>query len=444
MPKLKYFGTDGIRGTVGETPISVEIVLHIGFSIGTLLKNNIKNPKIIIGKDTRISCYMISSALAAGLSAAGVDICIAGVIPTPAIAHLVKNLNYDMGIMISASHNPYYDNGIKFFNKNGLKLSEDQEYEIEKLIDQPIKMTPKQKLGKKSILKEAKHIYIDYCKKNIEKSISQQNKKIIIDCADGATYQTAPLIFNEFNSKFINIKPNGININGDSGACHPENLREQVKLNSANLGISFDGDGDRLIMVDEKNEIVDGDEILYVILLGLLKTNSFYGGVVGTVMSNLGLEVAIKNFKIEFYRTKVGDQYVIKKLLENNWLLGGETSGHIIFRELNTSGDGIITALQVLKTMELMQKPLNELKKGMTKFPQKIININYKNKISLDDSNILKLTKKIENKLKPQGRVLLRYSGTESVLRIMTEGEDYNIVTESALDMSNELSRLIN
>lgn len=445
MTPPKHFGTDGIRGLVGEPPISVDFILKVGFAVGKLIASNKQQGKVIIGKDTRISGYMIVSALEAGLSAAGVDIHLLGVIPTPAIAYLTRALRADMGITISASHNPYYDNGIKFFNDEGLKLSNEQELTIETLVDQPIVMSTKKRLGKAYLVKDAQGRYIEFCKGSVPHHTNLESLKIIVDCANGATYAIAPCVFRELGADVIEIhnKPNGTNINDNSGACHPKTLRDHVLQEKADLGIAFDGDGDRVIMVDEKGEIVDGDEILYAIILGLLEAKSFSGGVVGTVMSNQGLEVAVKNLGINFMRTKVGDQHIVEQLVKRNWILGGEASGHIIYRTINTSGDGIVSALQVLQAMFLTGKTLHELKQGMKKFPQQIINLSYSDgKVSLETPAIIKLIKDCEEKLQPHGRVLLRYSGTEPVLRIMTEGEDEALVKETAQMLSDTLSGL--
>lgn len=447
MSSHKYFGTDGIRGFVGAAPMSVDFILRIGFAAGRMIAQNKKHGKVIIGKDTRISGYMIVSALEAGLSAAGVDIHLLGVIPTPAIAYLTRTLRADLGITISASHNPYYDNGIKFFNSEGLKLSNEQENIIETFIDQPIIMNPKKRLGKAYLVKDASGRYIEFCKSSMPHNTRLEHLKIVVDCANGATYHIAPNVFSELGAEVIKIHhtPNGMNINENSGACHPKTLRDHVLQENATLGIALDGDGDRVLMVDEKGEIVDGDEILYVILLGLIHTKLFHGGIVGTIMSNRGLELAIKNLGLDFVRVQVGDQHIVEQLMKKKWLLGGEASGHIIYLAINTSGDGIVSALQVLQTMFLMGKSLHELKKGIKKFPQKIINLSYQGeKFSLEDSYILKLLKDVKRKLKPHGRVILRYSGTEPVLRIMTEGENEDLVNETAQILSDELSKLFN
>lgn len=443
MKKQKYFGTDGIRGRVGVPPITVDFVLKLGWAIGKLIASEEHNGKVLIGKDTRISGYMIESALQAGLSAAGIDVHRLGVIPTSALAYLTRTLRAHMGIVISASHNIYSDNGIKFFSAEGYKLTNSTELAIEEILEDPIVMSPTTRLGKAFAMNDAQGRYIEFCKSSIPHHTNLKGLKIVLDCANGATYHIAPFVLSELGAEVINlnIKPNGVNINEHCGACHPEEMKQRVLLENADLGISLDGDGDRIIMADHHGEILDGDEILFIIFKGLIDARRFRGGVVGTEMSNMGLEVAVKDLGVNFIRTAVGDQHVIEALLQKKWILGGETSGHIVNFDVTTTGDGIISALQVLQTMYVSEKSLHKLKKEMKKFPQKLINLPYKDKkIALDDVRIKKAVKSIEDKLQEKGRVILRYSGTEPVLRIMVEGEDAASVEKWSDEFAEQLT----
>ncbi len=444
MEKNKYFGTDGIRGRAGVHPITSEFMFKLGTAIGIFMQNNNLEQKIVIGKDTRSSSFMLESALEAGLVASGTNTYLAGVMPTPGVAYLTNHLNAELGISITASHNPYFDNGIKIFSKKCFKLSLAEEQEIEKIIDGPINKSNNKYLGKTEIIKAAEKSYVNFCLNSIPKISKFNQLKIILDCANGATHSAAPKIFENLNNNtlIINNKPDGKNINQDCGACKTNHLQQIVIKEKADIGIAFDGDGDRLIMIDNKGEIIDGDEILFIILGNAIKNKTFTGGLVGTIMSNLGLEVATKNLGIDFIRTPVGDHNISEKLLEKNWVLGGEASGHIINFSKSPTGDGILAALNILQIILDTKLPLHSLKKNMQKYPQKIINIPYKdNKIDLESNEIKSLIKNYEADIKPIGRILLRYSGTEPVLRIMVEGEDKSLVDSTALLVSKEIQQ---
>lgn len=427
----KYFGTDGIRGCVGNPPITVDFLLKIGWAVGRVLANK-KNPKVVIGKDTRISGYMIESALQSGLSAAGTNILQLGPMPTSAIAYLTRTLRADLGIVISASHNPYQDNGVKFFNAEGYKIPDSLAKAIETELEMPITTVHSRALGKAFRVKDAVGRYIEYCKSTVPHKTNFMNLKIVIDCANGATYHVAPNIFKELGAEVIpiHVTPNGKNINVHCGSTHPEVLQRAVLGKKADLGIAFDGDGDRIIMVDEKGEIVDGDELLYIITKGLITCNRFTGGVAMTYMSNLGLELALNELQVPSCRVPVGDQNITNALLERNWLLGGEPSGHIVFLPVSTTGDGIIAGLQVLQTIISSGKTLNELKHCIIKFPNKTVNIPYQtgHKIDLNQADIQDQINRVKSTLGKRGRVLLRYSGTEPLIRVMVEGEHPEVV----------------
>ncbi len=426
MSKRKYFGTDGVRGKVGEYPITPEFVMKLGWAAGSVLAEG-RGGKVLIGKDTRISGYMFESALEAGLSAAGVEAHLLGPMPTPAIAYLTRTLRAKAGIVISASHNPYEDNGIKFFSSEGFKLPDAVELDIEAQLDREMKCVESGHLGRASRVVEASGRYIEFCKASVPNSLNLNGLKIVVDCANGATYKVAPAVFSELGADVIEIgcEPNGLNINEGVGATHPEHLAKTVINAEADLGIALDGDGDRLMMVDHKGDIVDGDEALFIIARDLMRRGRLPGGVAGTVMSNLGLEVALRNLGIGFGRAKVGDRYVIEMMLERGWKLGGENSGHIVCLDATTSGDGIISALQVLTAMANADAQLHELKQGMQKFPQVLINVKLKpNTKPMDDEKVKLAVTEVEKEMGDQGRVLLRPSGTEPLIRVMVEGRD--------------------
>lgn len=436
--KRKYFGTDGIRGRVGVYPITPDFVLKLGWAAGHVLCNKNSAGKIIIGKDTRISGYMFESALEAGLSAAGVNTFLLGPMPTPAVAFLTRDLRAQAGIVISASHNAYHDNGIKFFAANGQKLPDKIELQIEQQIDKVKLSITSDEIGKVTHLNDATTRYIEFCKNIFPQHLSLQGIKLVVDCANGATYHAAPQVMRELGAEVfeIGVSPDGFNINEYCGATKPETLKKIVLAEQADLGIALDGDGDRLIMVDNKGELVDGDEAIFIIAKYLQQQNKFAGGVVGTLMSNLGMEIALKNLGIDLVRSQVGDRYVMEKLLQLNWILGGESSGHIIYRKATTTGDGIISALLILTVIMSTETSLYDLKKGMQKLPQILINVKVKNKQCLENTTIQKAKDAAIKKLKDQGRILLRPSGTEPVVRVMVEGYDKVSIEKIAQDLA--------
>ncbi len=420
----KYFGTDGIRGRVGQHPITPDFMLKLGWAAGRVLARG-NGGKVVIGKDTRISGYMFESALEAGLAAAGVDILLLGPMPTPAVAYLTRTLHADAGIVISASHNAYGDNGIKFFFGDGSKLPDEVEQAIEAELDKPMELVPSSELGKARRVVDAGGRYIEFCKSRFPKTLDLKGLKIVVDCANGATYHVAPSVFTELGASVhtIGAEPDGLNINVNCGSTHPQLLQHEVQTRGADLGIAFDGDGDRVIMVDHEGEVVDGDELLYIIASQPREPQ--LPGVVGTLMSNLGMEHALKRQGIGFARAKVGDRYVMETLRERGWTLGGESSGHIICLSCTTTGDGIISALQVLWAMVEQGKGLRELKSGMTKYPQSLINVRLAGGFRVEESELVKqAVVDAEQELADKGRVLLRPSGTEPLVRVMVEGED--------------------
>jgi phosphoglucosamine mutase len=435
-----YFGTDGIRGAVGSPPITPDFMLKLGWAAGKVFasKGNGRN-KIIIGKDTRISGYMFEAALEAGVTAAGVDIHLTGPMPTPAIAYLTRTLRAQAGIVISASHNSFEDNGIKFFSGEGTKLPDELEFSIEDLLDKDISTVSPQSLGKASRISDAAGRYIEFCKSTVGSSLKFNGLKIIVDCAHGSTYHIAPAVFEELGArvKAIGVSPDGLNINANSGSTFPQPLVEAVKLEKADLGIAFDGDGDRVVMVDHLGNIVDGDEILYIIARDRRRQSIEFGGVVGTAMSNLGLELALDALDVPFVRTPVGDRYVMREMLERNWQLGGENSGHVICLDQTTTGDGIVSSLQALAAIVNCDQPLSDLRSKMRKLPQSMVNIKVANVVDLAANTVVQsAVSDVESKLGKYGRVLLRPSGTEPVLRVMVEGEDLDKVDKLAHELS--------
>jgi len=428
----KYFGTDGIRGKVGEYPITPDFVMRLGYAAGKVLtsvKSNLAKgarPAVLIGKDTRISGYMLEAALEAGLSAAGVDVLLTGPMPTPAVAYLTRALRAQAGIVISASHNPYDDNGIKFFSGQGTKLPDDIEYAIETELDRPVLVMESSHLGKARRIDDAAGRYIEFCKSTFPNDLDLRGLKIVLDCAHGATYHVAPDVFHELGAEVIAIgnKPDGLNINKDVGSTHPKALQKAVVEHTADLGIAFDGDGDRVMMVDAEGNLLDGDQLLYIVALGLYAKGKLKGGVAGTLMTNLALEHALQKHQIPFARAKVGDRYVLELLNEKNWKLGGENSGHILTLDKHTSGDAIIAALQVLHALKLSGKKLGELGKQLTLYPQVLINVTTKQKLDLETVAIQNAVKQAETELNGAGRVLLRASGTEPKIRVMVEGSN--------------------
>ncbi len=422
-----YFGTDGIRGRVGVHPITADFVLKLGWAAGKVFSSQAGGRKLIVmGKDTRVSGYMFESALQAGLIAAGVDVALLGPMPTPAIAYLTRTFRAQAGIVISASHNPYYDNGIKFFGGDGFKLPDEVELAIESYMDKPLVTEDSLKLGKAHRVPDAVGRYIEFCKGTLPSGSDFQGLKIVVDCANGATYHTGPSVFRELGAAVVEmaVDPDGFNINEDCGSTRPALLQDAVISEKADMGIAFDGDGDRVMFVDHKGHMVDGDELLFVIAKHRHQRGEC-SGVAGTLMSNLGMELSLKELGIPFYRANVGDRYVIEAMRERKWQLGGESSGHIICSDLTTTGDGVVAALQVLHAMRDTDTPLNALKKGMQKYPQKMINVRIKQKFNLEDfPAIQQAVVAAESELAERGRVLLRPSGTEPLVRVMVEGED--------------------
>lgn len=437
--KKKFFGTDGIRGAVGTYPITPDFMLKLGWAVGRVLGAE-KGSKILIGKDTRISGYMIESALEAGLSAAGVDILLLGPMPTPAIAQLTRTLKAQAGIVISASHNPFSDNGIKFFSAEGTKLDDDVEHAIEAELEKELLCCESSILGKASRIDDAPGRYIEFCKNTFPSELNLNALKIVVDCANGATYHIAPKVFSELGAELISIgdSPDGMNINAGFGSTQPENLQKEVLKHKADLGVAFDGDGDRLIMVDQEGELVDGDQLLYVIAMALYAKGALKGGVVGTLMTNLGLEHAFKEHEIPFSRAGVGDRYVMEQLLDKNWRLGGESSGHLICLDQTTTGDGIVAALQVLAAVVEQGQSLKELASGMKKYPMLLINVRVTEKPDLDNHVVIQAAlREAEAELADTGRVLLRPSGTEPLIRVMVEGQEQKRVESVANNLAD-------
>lgn len=441
----KYFGTDGIRGKVGEAPITADFLLKLGWATGRVFAKE-GHGFVLVGKDTRISGYMFESALEAGLTAAGVDTRLLGPMPTPGIAYLTRTLRASAGIVISASHNPYYDNGVKFFSVQGTKLPDEIEKKIEHYIDSPITTVESSELGKAKRLVDAAGRYIEFCKASVPTRLDFSGMRIVIDCAHGATYHIAPHVFSEVGAEVVTIgaEPDGININDECGSTRPDKLAATVLEYRADLGIAFDGDGDRVVMVDHKGEIVDGDELIYIIAKSRLQSGQLSGPVVGTLMTNLGMEHALKKLGIGLMRAKVGDRYVMEMLIANSGILGGESSGHIICLDKTTTGDGIISALQVMAEMQSSGRNLHELKSGMQKYPQVLVNVKTSKKVNPDkDEAIQKAVKAIEKQLGDNGRVLLRASGTEPLIRVMVEGQSEVQVKDYAHHLADDVKKSI-
>lgn len=422
----KYFGTDGIRGEVGVSPISPDFVLKLGWAVGRVLARGGRG-HVLIGKDTRISGYMFESALEAGLSAAGTDVKLLGPMPTPGVAYLTRTLHAQAGIVISASHNPHFDNGIKFFSQQGTKLPDVVEEEIEAELERPMKTVTSARLGKAGRVADAAGRYIEFCKSTIPSRFDFKGMKLVVDCAHGATYHVAPCVFEERGAEVIplGVNPNGLNINDGVGSLHPAALQQAVLEHRADAGIALDGDGDRVLMVDHRGELVDGDELLYIIARARLDGEGMRGPVIGTLMSNLGLEHALEDLGLKFYRAAVGDRYVMELLETHHGVLGGESSGHIICLDRTSTGDGIVSALQVLAAMLTSGRVLHELKAGMTKYPQHMVNVRVQDKDLLRKSSMIQqAVQEAEAELGNRGRILLRPSGTEPVVRVMVEGQD--------------------
>lgn len=429
-----YFGTDGIRGRVGEYPITPDFVLKLGWAAGKVLARQ-GSKKIIIGKDTRISGYMLESALEAGLAAAGLSAAFTGPMPTPAIAYLTRTFRAEAGIVISASHNPFYDNGIKFFSSEGTKLPDEVEEAIEREMVKNITCVESAELGRASRIVDAAGRYVEFCKGTFPSELSLNGLKIVVDCANGATYHIAPNVLTELGADVITIgvKPDGMNINQYCGATDIEQLQQRVVAEGADLGIALDGDGDRVILVDHQGNKIDGDKILYIIARERSLSGQFVGGVVGTLMSNMALELALKQLNIDFVRAEVGDRYVMEQMQKSGWILGGENSGHIILLDKTTTGDGIVASLQVLTAVVRNGQSLYELCNKIELLPQVLINVHYdKRQEPLNTATVEAEMAAVEKILAGRGRVLLRKSGTEPVIRVMVEGEDEQQITALA------------
>ena len=434
----KYFGTDGIRGPVGQFPITPEFCLRLGWAVGKVFARH-GDCHILIGKDTRISGYMLESVLESGLASAGADVSLMGPMPTPAIAYLTRTLRADAGIVISASHNPYFDNGIKFFDGFGNKLHDDIELEIEAQLDVEMAGVASDQLGKAQRLPDAAGRYIEFCKATVNRGLRLRGLRVVLDCAHGATYHVAPGVFEELGAEItvIGAEPDGVNINDGYGSTNPERLVQEVLARQADVGVAFAGDGDRVMMVDHLGEIVDGDELLYIIANHRAQAGTLGGGVVGTVMTNFGLERALGDLGIPFVRAQVGDRYVLEALHEQGWKVGGEASGHIMCLDVTTTGDGIVAALQALVPLVESGKTLHELKRGMTKVPQTMVNV------AVPDPAAVAVCEKVteaaiaeERALNGQGRILIRPSGTEPVIRVMVEGDDDVLVAGIARNLA--------
>ena len=440
----RYFGTDGIRGLVGQWPVTPDFMLKLGWAAGKVLTQQ-GIGKVLIGKDTRISGYMFESVLEAGLSAAGVDTQLLGPMPTPAIAYLTRTLRARAGIVISASHNPYYDNGVKFFAADGTKLPDELELAIEQQVERAMVIVDSAKLGKATRIIDAPGRYIEFCKNTVTADVVLNGLKIVVDCANGAAYQVAPSVFRELGAEVIEmgIDPNGLNINLNCGATFPQQLRARVLAEQADLGIALDGDGDRVMLVDHTGGVLDGDDVLYILVKHHKMQQSIIcgAGIVGTLMTNLGLERALRALDFEFVRAPVGDRYIANELMQRKWYWGGEPSGHIICSAITTTGDGIVTALQVLAAMQTQQTRLADLRQGLTKYPQMLVNVNIHD-VSCDVIRLPAVQQAVQaaqHLLGVTGRVLLRYSGTEPLLRIMVEGESVTLVEQ----LANQLATLI-
>jgi len=446
----QFFGTDGIRGVVGQDPITPDFFIRLGFAIGSILvKNNtdkkIKHPSVVIGKDTRVSGYMLESALEAGFIAAGVDVYLTGPMPTPAIAYLTKALRSQAGIVISASHNPFPDNGIKIFSEAGEKLPDAFEMEVELALNKPIQTVLPHDLGKAKRVDDAPDQYIKFCKSTFPESLNLSGLKIVLDCAHGATYHVAPKIFSELGAEVITLgnEPDGFNINLNVGSTNPQTIKEATLKHKADLGIAFDGDGDRVVMIDHLGHAVDGDQLVLVIARALKQNNQLKGGVVGTLMTNMAIEKALNDLSIDFVRTHVGDRYVLETLLEKGWSIGGENSGHILTLDQHSTGDAIIASLQVLKSLRLLNQSLHDATKDSPLYPQVLINVETNKKIDLENNkSIQDAVRNVESKLNDKGRVLLRASGTEPKIRVMVEGEDLETVKNHAKFIADKVKEV--
>ena len=438
MANRKYFGTDGVRGKVGTYPITPDFALKLGWAAGKVLASQ-GSKMVLIGKDTRISGYMLESALEAGLAAAGLSAAFTGPMPTPAIAYLTRTFRAEAGIVISASHNPYYDNGIKFFSAKGTKLPDEIEEAIEAMLEQPMDCVESAELGKASRINDAAGRYIEFCKGTFPAHLGLEGYKIVVDCANGATYHIAPNVLRELGAEVIEIgtDPNGLNINEKCGATDVTALQAKVVEKKADVGLAYDGDGDRIMMVDHLGNKVDGDQILFIIAREALRSGQLKGGVVGTLMSNMSLEIALKMLGVPFLRANVGDRYVLEKMVENDWTLGGENSGHIIIADKNTTGDGIVASLAVLAAMAQHKLSLNELASAVKLFPQVLINVRFAGGDNPLESDAVKsVATDVEKRLEGKGRILLRKSGTEPLIRVMVECQDATLAQQCAEEIA--------
>ena len=438
-----FFGTDGVRGPVGVEPITPSTIIHLGWALGTVIKKHYGKGSVLVGKDTRVSGYLLESSMEAGLSSAGMDVTMLGPLPTPAIAYLTQTARANAGVVISASHNNYADNGIKFFAPDGSKISDEIQAEIEALMSEPIKVVESKELGKAYRMDDAVGRYVEFCKATIPRRMSFKGIKVALDCANGAAYQTSPAAFHELGADVhvINNRPDGFNINNQCGSTHIEGLQKTVLQEQCDVGIAFDGDADRVLMVDRHGEVVDGDQLLFVIANSQKKQGRLKGGVVGTQMTNLGMQKALEAEGIPFIRAQVGDRYVMQELKKRDWSLGGESSGHIICLDKTTTGDGLVSALQVLVQMQFMGKPLDELAGQMTMYPQLMINVRLPEGSNAAQvcamESVLNAVQDTESVLADRGRVLLRPSGTEPVIRVMVEGEDKELVEQSCQKLAD-------
>jgi len=444
MGERRYFGTDGIRGEVGTHPISPDFILKLGWAAGRAFRREGQANTMLIGKDTRLSGYMFESALEAGLSAAGMDVRLLGPMPTPAIAYLTRTFRAAAGIVISASHNPHHDNGIKFFSADGTKLDDALETRIEQWIDSELAVVPAGDLGKAARIDDAPGRYIEFCKSTVPGQFSLEGLHLVVDCAHGATYHVAPAVFRELGARVtaMGAEPDGLNINDGCGSTAPEAMRQRVLETGADLGIAFDGDGDRVIMVDQTGREVDGDELLYIIARERHDAGGLDGGVVGTLMTNLGVELALGRRGIPFARAKVGDRYVMEELVNRRWQIGGEGSGHIVCRDRTTTGDGIVSALQVLVAMHQRECGLAELLSDVARLPQETVNVRVGQRFNPDNyEGIQSAVRAAESELGERGRILLRASGTEPVIRVMAEGEDADHIGRVARELADVVQR---
>ena len=443
----QYFGTDGIRGRVGEAPITPDFMLKLGWAAGRVFRERWgSQPTVLIGKDTRVSGYMFESALEAGLVAAGANVKLLGPMPTPAVALMTRTQNAAAGIVISASHNPFYDNGIKFFCDQGAKLPDELELAIEAAIDQPLVTESSEALGKATRVVDAAGRYIEFCKATFGEDRTLRGLRLVIDCAHGATYHIAPSVFSELGAttEVMGANPDGYNINDRVGSTATEALSERVRTSGADLGIAFDGDGDRVVFVDANGDLVDGDELLYILTMHRVHTGRADAGVVGTLMTNMGLELALAECGIKLERAKVGDRHVRELMQRQGWSLGGESSGHLICSDVTTTGDGIVSALQVLAAMVDAKKSLRDLLAGMIKLPQVLLNVPLSGGVDLDHPEVAAVTQEVEQALAGQGRLLLRPSGTEPVIRVMVEGDNADDIHRHAQRVADALSRSFN